>query len=577
MHLATLVERLEAVDCLLSRIPNTAIIVYDTNYYFHFLTGPALDESGFPKARFYRKTLQQAFTGDEVDALKPLYDRVLAGEEFELDFRGTNNVDYRVRLFPVVHRGEVVGGANLVVQVSTQEFEMFREIVRSSTDGIELVAEDGECLWANEAAQRSSPSGPRSRVVRYAAKLLPEAPQEDAWGIYFSRLADRGSDRFETTAVREDGRAISMDVNLYHMEFNSRGHAVAVSRDTTALWESEQRLRLVVEATNDGIWDWDIDSGVDYLSPRWKAILGYADDELENRVETFFERLHPAERPIVDEALARHFEHDEPFHVEMRLRHRDGTYRQVLSRGAVLRDAANRPARMVGSITDITGRKDAEERIARNLREKEALLRELHHRTKNNMQVINSMLTLQANHTRSEEIREILKETSNRVRAMAIVHQRIYQSKELSRISLREYVAELARLILRSYGVSQDRVTVTVDLFDLQMLLDTAIPCGLILNELISNALKHAFPGDRKGTIHISATKDAQDAIELRHCDDGVGVPEGFDFRTTGTLGMQTISAIAEHQLQGEVLFEAARSGICCRVRFRDVLYQPRV
>ena len=111
--------------------------------------------------------------------------------------------------------------------------------------------------------------------------LREEAPQEDAWGIYFSRLADRGSDRFETTAVREDGRAISMDVNLYHMEFNSRGHAVAVSRDTTALWESEQRLRLVVEATNDGIWDWDIDSGVDYLSPRWKAILGYADDELD--------------------------------------------------------------------------------------------------------------------------------------------------------------------------------------------------------------------------------------------------------------------------------------------------------
>jgi two-component sensor histidine kinase len=221
-------------------------------------------------------------------------------------------------------------------------------------------------------------------------------------------------------------------------------------------------------------------------------------------------------------------------------------------------------------------RQKAEEQLKAALEEKVVLLRELYHRTKNNMEVIRSMLALQAAHSRNELVESAFKDAENRIQAMALVHQKLYQSQDLSRIDLHEYIQDLAHLLIGSYQISSQRISLMLDIEPVSVLIDTAIPCGLVLNELISNALKHAFPGDIKGEITIRLFRTDQEDIELQFSDNGIGVPNGFDFRTQETLGLQTIFAVTEHQLQGQVHFEV-QNGITSYIRLKSDLYTARV
>lgn len=214
--------------------------------------------------------------------------------------------------------------------------------------------------------------------------------------------------------------------------------------------------------------------------------------------------------------------------------------------------------------------------LKRALDEKEILLRELYHRTKNNMQVIQSILGLHAAKSNNEDVTNVFIDTSNRIQAMALVHQKLYQSKDLSRIDIEEYLKELIEIIMQSYDIAPNRISFEFDIERLFVLIDTAIPCGLLITELISNALKHAFPNERSGTINIKLFKGEKSDIHLHFSDNGVGVPTSFDFRNQPTLGMQTVFALCEHQLQGEINY-ITQPGVSFFITFNNSLYEKRV
>ena len=159
---------------------------------------------------------------------------------------------------------------------------------------------------------------------------------------------------------------------------------------------------------------------------------------------------------------------------------------------------------------------------------------------------------------------------------MALVHQKLYQAENLSRIDLQDYVHSLTQLLLESYTVQSGKIALIFDLENVSVLIDTAIPCGLILNELFSNALKHAFPGERQGEIRIRLHRMESGEIEIQVADNGVGVPQDFDPRNTKTFGLQSLFLLGELQLQGEVTFDL-NNGVACRVRFSDTFYEERV
>lgn len=208
---------------------------------------------------------------------------------------------------------------------------------------------------------------------------------------------------------------------------------------------------------------------------------------------------------------------------------------------------------MISAKEDITERKKAEQQVQSSLKEKEVLLQELYHRTKNNMQTIVAMINMQTRQIEDEYILQIFKETKNRIIAMALVHEKLYQSKSLSRIDLKTYFTDLLDLLVESYPRLSDRVEITTDIQTVYVPIDTAIPCGLIMNELISNAFQHAFPDDRHGEIQISLKSLDSGEVTLTFSDNGVGLPDEVDFENAESMGLKTILALAEHQLSGNV------------------------
>ncbi len=199
---------------------------------------------------------------------------------------------------------------------------------------------------------------------------------------------------------------------------------------------------------------------------------------------------------------------------------------------------------------ELTERERIESRLRTSLAEKEVLLKEIHHRVKNNLQVISSMLNLQTGHVNDLETLAIFQDSQNRVRSMALIHEKLYQSENLALVDFGEYIQNLAGYLARSYG--QAGIQLRFETEPLQMGIDTAVPCGLILNELISNALKHAFPDDRLGRITISLHVQADDRVCLSVADDGIGLPSEMDIFNTSSLGLQLVHTLVS-QLGGEI------------------------
>ena len=199
---------------------------------------------------------------------------------------------------------------------------------------------------------------------------------------------------------------------------------------------------------------------------------------------------------------------------------------------------------------EIKARTNAEETVRHSLDEKDLLLREIHHRVKNNLQIIASLLNLQSRYITDKKVLETLRDSQSRVRAMALVHERIYQSPEIGTINLAEYLRYLINQLFRFYNIPQSQVEISVDIDDIPADIDTAIPLGLIINELVSNALKHAFPEGRKGKISIEGAKMESGQLEFIFRDNGIGMPADYDWKNSHTLGLRLVKSLSK-QLMG--------------------------
>ncbi len=216
--------------------------------------------------------------------------------------------------------------------------------------------------------------------------------------------------------------------------------------------------------------------------------------------------------------------------------------------------------------TDITKRKEAQQQIKSELKEKEILLQEVHHRVKNNMQIIASLFKLQLNHESKQDVDKILKENMGRVYAMASIHESLYQSERLSEISFDSYLRKLSLMLLNTFSKAPEAIKFQIETPGLSLGIDKANPLALVLNELISNSIKYAFPEQQKGTISIiSSIKN--DLVELLIEDNGIGMPDSFDWENPNTLGLKLVKSIVEGQLEGSVSFTCTK-GTQFRITF---------
>jgi PAS domain S-box-containing protein len=321
---------------------------------------------------------------------------------------------------------------------------------------------------------------------------------------------------------------------------------IGVCMDVTERREADEvrsRLAAIVESSTDAIVSETLDGIITSWNTGAEKMFGYTEKEAVGRPLSM---LTPPDRMgEVTDALQRlrRGETVEAFQT-VRLR-KDGTPLFVSIGLSPLRDAFGKTVGASVIARDVTAARRAEEQIAASLQEKEVLLKELQHRVKNNMQVISSLLSLQSAHIEDERAVRALRESESRVRAMMLAHERLYASQVLGRIDFSRYVHELVGELMRSYlGDSKDvKVAIAVDQMGLD--LDSASHSGLILNELVTNALKHAFPGGAQGEIRVEAVMLDDGRIRLRVSDDGVGMPSDVHYRTSPTLGLQLVNSLA--------------------------------
>jgi PAS domain S-box-containing protein len=324
-----------------------------------------------------------------------------------------------------------------------------------------------------------------------------------------------------------------------------------------ALRASEARLRLALEAAQMGTWEWQ-PGGAFIGTAATEALLGLAPGAFAGTEAAFLACVHPDDRARVREAAAHAAGAGGEAAFECRVHWPDGSLHWLALRGRPLDVPAGPAARLVGVMMDVTPRQEHEAQLRASLREKEVLLQEVHHRVKNNLQVVASLLSLQADALQAPEARLALQDCQARVYAMALTHEVLYQSPDLARVDLADYARRLAAHLLPAAGVEPGRIQVALEAEPLWLGAEQAVPCGLILSELLTNCVKHAFPGGRAGAITVTLAAVGGARVRLRVRDDGVGVPPGLDVRAAESFGWQLLQLLTE-QLQGTL--ELTRDG----------------
>jgi PAS domain S-box-containing protein len=319
-----------------------------------------------------------------------------------------------------------------------------------------------------------------------------------------------------------------------------------------ALWKSEERFRQVVESAPNAMVMIGPMGKIVMVNTQTERVFGYRRDELlgqpiEMLIPQRFKDNHPRLRKSFFEDP-----HSRPMGAGrdlFRLK-KDGSEFPI---EIGLNPIETEDGKMVlSAIVDISDRKQKEQRIHAALAEKDILLGEIHHRVKNNLQVVNSLLDLQIDRITDPVVLDMLRESQNRIKSMALIHQTLYESKDFVEVDFRNFLDTMAPTLVSSYGVEPDQVVLNIQADEVLLPISAAIPCGLVVNELVSNALKHAFPNHRRGQINIALSQDDAKMTTLSVSDDGVGIPEGLDLEKSETLGLQLVSLLAE-QLGGAI------------------------
>ncbi len=321
-----------------------------------------------------------------------------------------------------------------------------------------------------------------------------------------------------------------------------------------ALRESEQRYRKLFEEMRDGfalcrIEQDEGDEPVDFVflevNDAFLRMTGLKREAvIEGRVGELFSIIGGDPAWWVDKfgAVALGGE-------DVRLEH----YSETLKRWFYFHIYSPKDGHFATIIEDITQRRESEEMIKRSLQEKEVLLKEIHHRVKNNLQIISSLISLELR--RNQALKEIdeFNDILNRVKSISLIHEKLYKSADMGSIDIKEYISDLTNTLTASYNIDPENVVVKNEMESISIGIDMLVPCGLILNELLSNSFKYAFPGDGKGEIRISLHPLKEDELELIFSDNGIGPPEGFDITKLDSLGLKIVWNLVEMQLKGTI------------------------
>lgn len=323
-----------------------------------------------------------------------------------------------------------------------------------------------------------------------------------------------------------------------------KNHEVAKEKQQAEeqLKQSEERYRFVVENIREVIFQTNEDGEFTFLNSAWETLTGYSN--LESLHKPFTHFLHPDDRATVF-ALYQQLWHNDTIEKKYEVRFKAKNEQELWFEinPQILYDDDHNIIGTFGSLRDITRQKKSERQLKASLEEKNILLKEVYHRVKNNLQVIASMLSIQSMYLEDDQMKKILEDSQNRIFSIALVHQKLYASNDLSSISVKDYFKDLVGQIAGLYGGYQ--VEIVLDIDDIKLDIDTIMPMGLITNEIITNSFKYAFTGVKSAKINVNIKRNLRNQVQFQISDNGVGFQEIPDLKRPQSLGMQLINLLA--------------------------------
>lgn len=519
--------------------------------------------------------------------LEPLVQEVLASGQFLLhDRSGRSAADpqtlrhWTCGFYPV-HAGAAPGapgpgellGVGIVLSDVTERERNARELRESEARLRAVITNAPVVLFAiDQAGIFTLAEGRGLKAVGFlpgqlvgtsvfdVAKGLPEIEESfrrALAGESFERVlrfADRWLDVHFTPLLDAHGRAdgamgVSVDItDRRNAELDLRAaydNLERVVKERTAELAEAQRIARM------GRWQWDLSTDRIHLSEELRAIYGLAGPFVSR--EQLIDRAWHDDAAALRESLRQASQQDWSS-FEHRVGGDGGRLRTLQLRSHLIRDDERHAVQVVGTAQDITEAKAVERQLRESLEQKEILFKEVHHRVKNNLQVISSLMNLQSRRLTDPRARDILEDSHARVRAIALVHERLYRSPDLTSVDAQEYLESLAGALLRTHASTEVAIELKVDARGRRLEVDAAVPCGLVVNELVTNALKHAFVGRERGRLVVRLSAEGS-WHRLAVQDDGVGFPAGLDFERATTLGLRLVRSLAE-QLGGQLTIQ---------------------
>lgn len=448
----------------------------------------------------------------------------------------------------------------------------YRELVDNSMVGVYKTDLNGDILFANNAMVKMFGYDNIEDIKTIKSTQLYKYPKDRKKMIDLLTSKEQIS-YHDVDMVTKDGKTLTVLLSASLEDNTISGMLMDISerkKAEEALLDSEEKYRTLFEANPIYTILLDVNGKILDINDITANLSGLPKEELIgksfNELDFYQTEDYSEQRIKFQEALN---EKSPPLYISKVTI--NGNKHWIENRFTLLKNDDERSILLIAN--DITESKKAEKEIKSSLKEKENLLREIHHRVKNNMQIISSLLNLQTKYVNDAEAINVLQESQNRVKSMAMIHEKIYQSNDLEEINFADYIQSLISNLFYTYNIDKNLVKSTFKIENITLNMETAVPCGLIISELISNSLKYAFPNKMHGDITVSL-KSIEDTYELMIKDNGIGLPEGLDLNNLESLGLLLVKVLTE-QIEGELIINSENETEF-KIRFKELEYIKR-